>query len=441
MKRDISRALLAGLLVIASVMMFAAGCGVDDALVGGRCAAGYTQCGLSCVKGSVCDSLVDATGDGPTDVAAEAALADASAPDSTVDEDGSSNDDGAADGQRQDVVSDDASSNDALSSDAGAPGDVAAPGDGGPDGTDSSGDSIDAPGDSSADDSSDAATGDADAGDDSSTNDGSSLEAGNPCDMTLAYCSGQCIDVTADPLNCGACNVVCASQLCANSRCIGAASGGIVYIGHDFTTTLSGTAQARVLSNAVFIPQANPLHVMSYERYANPSAITRVNGILSGVAVQQGRTLSIRSTTNDLDVPNQLALPGYDVLLVHDQPGAPDGSLMALGASWGSTLTTFTLGGGVVVVLDGGKGIGQMPAFASGTGLLQVTADVPVVVGTPLLVSSRLDAVSNGVISPYGAGQNSVSLSTEPNAGNVVYVVEIDGDAGAGAPVVVHKAF
>jgi hypothetical protein len=214
-----------------------------------------------------------------------------------------------------------------------------------------------------------------------------------------------------------------------------------VYIGHDFTTTLPGTAQARVLSNAVFIPQANPLHVMSYERYANAGAITRVNGILNGVAGQQGRTLRIRSTSNDADVPNLLALPGYDVLLVHDQPGAPDGSLGALGASWASTLTTFTLGGGVVVVLDGGSGIGQMPAFASGTGLLQVTANTPVTIGTPLVVSSRLDAVSNGVVSPYGAGQNSVSLSTEPNAGNVVYVVEIAGDAGGGAPVVVHKAF
>ncbi|HXN33133.1 MAG TPA: hypothetical protein VN894_14780, partial [Polyangiaceae bacterium] len=237
------------------------------------------------------------------------------------------------------------------------------------------------------------------------------------------------------------CNVVCASQLCGNATCVGATSGGIVYVGHDYTTTLPGTAQARLLSNAVFVPESNPLHVMSYERYARASAIAHVDAILNDVAHQVGRTLSIVSTTSDDDVRDQLALPNYDVLLVHDQPTAPDGTLAALGAAWASTLSTFTLGGGVVVVLDGGGGIGQMPAFATGSALLSVTAHAPTAVGTPLLVTSHVDVVGIAVISPYGAGQSSVSVTTEANGGNVVYVVEIASDAASNAPIVVHKAF
>jgi hypothetical protein len=425
MNRHVSRNFI---LVFAAawIAVLAVGCGSNDALVGGRCAPGYTQCGTHCVKGSTCTSPSDAADDQQGDAAQEAALADRSWSDTAIDEDSGSGGDGSDGSATRDGRSTDAPAGDMGASDGG---DADAS-------TDSASDSIgssDSPPDVELSDSTSDGT-----PDDSSANDS---EAGNPCVAPLVYCGGQCIDVTGDPLNCGACNVVCASQLCANSRCVGAATGGIVYIGHDYSTTLPGTAQARVLSNAAFTPQANPLHVMSYERYASASAISHVSAILRNVATQLGRTLNVRSTTNDTDVPTQLALPGYDVLLVHDQASAPDAALAVLGVSWASTLATFTLGGGVVVVLDGGGGIGQMPAFATATGLLNVTAHFPVSVGTPLDVSSRLDVIGIGVVSPYGAGQSSVSLMTEANGGNVVYVVEIATDAGGGAPVVVHKAF
>ena len=180
--------------------------------------------------------------------------------------------------------------------------------------------------------------------------------------------------------------------------------------------------------------------MLSYERYASAGAVSHVDAILNGVARQLGRTLVVQRTTNDADVPNHLVLPDFDVLLVHDPPAAPDGALSALGASFASTLLNFTLGGGVVIVLDGGTGIGQMPDFASSTGLLAVGAHAPVTSATPLVVASHLDFVGIGVVSPYGAGANTVSLTTESNGGNVVYVVELDADAG-GLPIVVHKGF
>lgn len=418
--------------VVASMAVFATGCGIDNALVGGKCAAGYTQCGSHCVLGSTCGpfdldaSTVDEQADGSGE--ADAALADRTRVDSNFDEDGAGGD-GAGDTTNPDARLGDSTLSDAppsLDSSDSSTAEAAA--------TDGNLDSTDgASNDSTA----------ADANTDASPTDASTrdAEAGSPCIPPLVFCGGQCIDAAADPVNCGACSVVCASQICTSSRCVGAASGGIIYIGHDYTTTLAGTAQARVLSNAVFIPQSNPLHVMSYERHARASAITRVDAILGGVATQIGRGLNIRHTSTDTDIPSLLTLPGFDVLLVHDQPTAPDGALGVLGTSWASTLATFTLGGGVVVVLDGGGGIDQMPAFSNGTGLLNVIANAPLTVGTPLVVASRSDVVGIAVISPYGAGQSSVSLSTEANGGSVVYVVDVAADAGTTAPVVVHKTF
>ncbi len=481
-----SRAVFALLPTVVVLALLAAGCGPDNALVGGACASGYTQCGLRCVRiesdsddcgacGKVCPettvctagacrSAVDASMGLPAE--GDAATSDpndsrfdspASAEATDAPFDGSvSSDDAPKDapsGERgtqvdgaTDAISDEVAAADADDGNGEGTGSVDAPHDeveasypDSPhtDATVSGGEEAGIDDSSLPDDAADSNAADIVGGDESPSD---ANAAGSPCDADLAFCSGQCIDVTGDPINCGSCNVVCASQLCQNSHCVGAASGGVVYIGHDFTTTLAGTAQARVLSNAVFVSSSNPLHVMSYERYASASAIARVDNVLRTVAGQLGRTLSIRSTANDDDVVTQLALPAYDVLLIHDQPAAPDGALAALGAAWAGTLSTFALGGGVIVILDGGAGIGQMPALATGTGLLGVTAHSPIATGTRLLVSSQTDVVGIGVISPYGAGENSVAMTTEPNIGNVVYVVELPGDAGA-LPVVVHKAF
>jgi hypothetical protein len=493
--RSVSRALLALLFAGVSAATFGAGCGVDNELVGGTCAAGYAQCGLHCVRldsdRENCGGCGHACGPGSActggachqgfDASADAALASEGAAEEPTLREGSPGLDGGGLAATGEAMAGDAPTS-AEPTEAASAEDAAAPMEAGADepsvdgsipvdpvdptapidagiSEGASGDpdsgsvgSIDAAGDdsSAADSTVDSGAFDS-AGTDSpfdistpdeaSANDGSAAEAANPCAPPLVSCGGACIDVTGDPLNCGACNVVCASQLCDDAACVGAASGGIVYIGHDYTTTLPGTAQARVLSNAVFVAESNPLHVLSYERYARASAISHVDAILDDVAHQVGRTLRIVSTITDDDVPEQLVLPSYDVLLVHDQAFAPDGALAALGANWASTLSTFTLGGGVVIVLDGGGGIGQMPALATASTLLGVSAHAPAAVGTPLLVTSHVDFVGIGVISPYGAGQSSVSLATEANGGNVVYVVEIGGDAGSNAPIVVHKAF
>ena len=361
------------------VAPIAAGCGSDNSLVGGECSPGYQRCGSECCPVSV----VDATTDGPDAKADAYEVSDA---------DGASTD-STADGS--------------LADRAGQP-------DGPSEGSAYEGGLIEA---------------------------GEGGEAGPTCTPPLVDCDGVCTDTSSDPFNCGHCNVVCPSQICQMGMCVGSTAGGVVFIGHDYSNTPGGTAQARVLSNAVFIPQTNPLHVLSYERYASAAAVARVEAILDGVAMQIGRTLTITSTNTDGDIPSKLTTASYGVLLVPDQPLASTGALATLGSAWASTLATFTQAGGIVVILDGGTGVGEMPAFSTSTGLLDVSAQASITTGTPLAVVAPADAVGTGVVSPYGAGTASVSLTTEPNGGNVVYVVEEPLDGSPALPVVVHKAF
>ena len=49
------------------------------------------------------------------------------------------------------------------------------------------------------------------------------------------------------------------------------------------------------------------------------------------------------------------------------------------------------------------------------------------------------DAVGVGVVTPYAATASSTFVTTEANAGNVVYVVT--GMGSGASPVVVHKVF
>lgn len=369
------------------------GCSDDASVVGGACAPGYSACGTRCCAdgelfaaawidggaGQASSGVVDAIGG---DAAADAALG------------------GGAD----------ASSLDAQ----------AAP-ESGPDG-------------GAADD---GAVGDGDTRDGSL--DAASLDppVAAVCEGSLATCGASCVDLSSNPSHCGACGRVCPSNLCADGACQGSAPGDVVVIGHDYVDTPAGSAQARVLSNAVFIPRSNPLRVMIYERYAQAAAVARVKAIVDATAAQLNRSVSYTRTTVDSEIPAKLDT--QDVLLVHDQAAAVDGELDALGASWRSTLDGFTHKGGVVIVLDGRAGsAAQMHRFATSAGLLQVTSHAGLADGSSLTVEAPGDVVGVGVLSPYGAGSHSATFKVggPPDSAGVVVVRETSGAKDA---VVVHR--
>jgi hypothetical protein len=409
MRRSTPRTLLALALAAMAMDASAAGCGAEEGLVGGDCASGYAKCGPH-----QCCPVDASLGDGSNaDDGGDASYGDASYGDASYG-DASYGDASYGDASYGDASYSDSLYGDSLNGDSSYGADGAPPGDV-----------------STAEDSSTDEDGSSDA----------SVDSPPLCTPPLVDCLDQCVDLTSDPNNCGSCGHPCPSQICVASVCVGSTSGGIVFIGHDYSTTAAGTSQARVLSNAVLMAEGNPLQVLSYERYALPASVGQVAAILNGAAQSTGRTFALTETSTDADIPNTLTIANYALLLVHDQPSAPTGALASLGASWMTTLVSFTQQGGIVIVLDGGSGVGQMPAFSTATSLLAVSAQASVTTGTPLQIVASGDAVGVGVVSPYGAGKSSVSLSTEPNAGEVVYVVETPDDAGTSAPVVIHKAF
>jgi hypothetical protein len=504
-RQRLSRSLLA--LTLCASVAVATGCGTDNSIVGGSCAPGYEQCGVLCIAiesdpqncgacgkacapGATCDegectatpgngSLIDG-GDGSaladgfvsTDAPGDGALLDSPESDGNAFA-GDAPDGLPIDGPVGDTRVTDAPTADTSMANAGdATGEVS---EGGDASATAGGDATMTEGGGDASTLADVVGGDsttADAGGDATATDAgdgspvdgseSDVAMGNPPSLDGGACGpqpfdldcgGTCIDPVTNPLNCGACGIVCPSGLCAVSLCLGSIPGGIVLIGDDYQASTYNASQARVLSNAAFLFQSasgaadagNPLNVLSYERYADPMAVANVDAILNAAAANFTRTVTITSTDTDSDVTTMLTVQKYGVLLIHDQVDANDVDLTTIGASWSATISTFTKAGGIVVILDGGTGAAQMPDFVSsihqadGTPLLDITSQAPVPAGTNLDVTAPADSVSLGVISPYAAGTNSVSFSTEPSGTSVIYVVGPLMDASAVGPTVVRK--
>src|SRR5206468_4986697 len=122
------------------------------------------------------------------------------------------------------------------------------------------------------------------------------------------------------------------------------------------------------------------------------------------------------ATTNaSADVPLNLSIFDYEVLLVYDQPNAPAGRLGNVGTLWAGAVGSFVAAGGSVVVLAGDGGTAEMDDLITNADLLPVTGQTSVT-NAFLYNRAPADAVGVNVLSTFRARAETCTFTTAPPA-------------------------
>ncbi|MBE7480947.1 MAG: hypothetical protein HS104_13320 [Polyangiaceae bacterium] len=259
------------------------------------------------------------------------------------------------------------------------------------------------------------------------------------CTPPLSYCAPECVDLDSDPEHCGACNNACPSGICQAGKCLGASAGHVVLLCMSFEQNQQSSPGTALLGNAVFLPPGNPVRVLAYDEFSPNPIENKVKQAIGWAAAAKGRSYTATAVGSSAAVPSQLDKQSFDVFLVYDQTAAPAGALAAAGSAWNAALASFVQKGGVVVVASGGGGTGEMGALIQSAGLLSVSGQTDVT-GQVLFNLAPWDAVGLNVLSPFLALNRTCSFTTSAQSGpGLTFVVSGAADAGAAAPVVVHR--
>lgn len=277
-----------------------------------------------------------------------------------------------------------------------------------------------------------------------------SFECVPVCDPPLVQCQGECVLVPdaylSDPDNCGSCGRACPSDICQNGKCVGARYGNIALLCMDLNSAMTDSGPSDLLGNAVFMPATSPVKVLSYTRGATPAAVTKVHNLIKAEGASRGRDVVITEASAVATVVTDLNTTDYQVLLVHDLDQAAAGAAAGTGTEWesGDTITSFTKAGGVVVVLDGSDGQGEMHELISSANLLVESgltmSGQTEITGDLVFNKAPADVLGANVLNNFLATSHSCTFDTSgtPNS-STVFVITDDEPAGEGEPVVIHR--
>ena len=254
------------------------------------------------------------------------------------------------------------------------------------------------------------------------------------CAPPLVACRGVCISVDGDAANCGACGKICPSNICVSGECQGSTPGDVVLIGHDYTNANLGSAQTKVLINALSIPTTDPIRILSYEDGASAAAVAQLRYLAS--ASIKSRKVKFTRAASASSLTSTTLGRGYDIVIINDASAVDP---LLTGARWAAPLGTFAAKGGVVVAID--RGTSPMPELLSRAGLLTVASHTVLAEGSHLMVSAAADVIGAQVLSPYAAFGAPVSFQGLPTpTDDLNWVVRRKSDDGSpGDPVVIHR--
>jgi hypothetical protein len=204
----------------------------------------------------------------------------------------------------------------------------------------------------------------------------------------------------------------------------------------DFSGIEPGADEARLLGNAVFRLDADPVKILDYRAFAewNASSVTNVVDLIAAEAVARHRRVHTTVARDADEVEEALASGGFDLFFVHDLPAAPAGALALLGASWAAPIAEFTGGCHDVVALATAQGSGEMGELLRASGVLAVTSVAPTSAAD--VVVTQEDPLLSGVGQGFSGEEAWGALSLDRSAGQTITVVL---GTRAGVPVAVHR--
>jgi hypothetical protein len=245
----------------------------------------------------------------------------------------------------------------------------------------------------------------------------------------------------SDPENCGRCGNQCPSDICQDGKCVGARYGNIALFCMDLNSAMTDSGSSDLLGNAVFIPAVNPVKIMAYTEGATPAAVTKVNALINAEGMARGRSVSITDAKTAAKVKSDLNTTDFQVLLIHDLDLAEPDAAAAAALSWesSSTITSFTKAGGVVIVLDGSDGTGEMHQLITAANLLDVTGQTDIT-GNFVYNKAPGDVVGVNVLTSFLGTSHTCSFETTVTPDSeTIFVVTDDEAVGQGDPVVIHR--
>jgi hypothetical protein len=207
-------------------------------------------------------------------------------------------------------------------------------------------------------------------------------------------------------------------------------------LGMDFSGVTPGSPEARLLGNAVFHVAAEPVRVLDYRELAewNASSVTNVVDLIASEALARGRTVKTTVAHDAADAREKLVSGEFDLFFVHDLASASPGVLAALGASFHDPLDTFGHGCRAVVVLATAQGAGEMGAFLTASGVLEVKG-VTEVAAAGVTIAAPADPLAAGLTPPFAEPQALASFALgTPSGLRTTVLATTDG-----APVAVHR--
>lgn len=271
-----------------------------------------------------------------------------------------------------------------------------------------------------------------------------SFECVPKCVAPLVECRGQCVDpdsYKSDPDNCGMCGNECPSDICQSGKCVGARFGHIALLCMDMGSATSDSSPAAVLANAMSIPPKTPIRALAYTRGASAAAVNRttmlIHTVVPNVSFVEAKTVE--------DVTDKLNITDFQVLLIHDLDQAVSGEPAAAATTWesASVLSSFARAGGVIIVIDGADGTGEMHELINAGNLLDPSGATSITGQTDITTeqvwnNAPFDVVGVNVLSPFLGSSHTCTFDTNAQPGGDTIFVLTDDEAG-GAPVAIHR--